>query len=162
MSDGTKSLPGPMLTNHWWGFVAFTKSNAQDTYPWDVFVKYKFKFTTASPRGQWVNSWILKSSLCVILHIKICVKLISLTPFAYQHWMHWSIQCILIKVSYVEKVFMKSVNQGNIQSVVLSMHVTNSDKKPLSQMIPNNHLNQCRLIIKWAQFILGFHFEFYI
>ena len=32
-------------------------------------------------------------------------------------------------MSYVEKVFLKSVNQGNIQSVVLSMHVTNSDKK---------------------------------
>ena len=32
---------------------------------------------------------------------------------------------MLFKVSYVEKVFLKSVNQGNIQSVVLSMHVTN-------------------------------------
>ena len=61
--------------------------------------------------------------------------------------MHLSIHCILIKVSYVEKVFLKGVNQGNIQSVVSSMHVTNSDKKPLSQLIPNSHLNQCRLII---------------
>ena len=43
---------------------------------------------------------------------------------------------MLIKVSYVEKVFLKGVNQGNIQSVASSMHITNSDKKPLSQLIP--------------------------
>ena len=61
--------------------------------------------------------------------------------------MHLLIQCISIKVSYVEKVFLKGVNQGNIQSVASSMHFTNSDKKPLSQLILNNHLNQCRLII---------------
>ena len=87
MPDGTKPLPGPMLTNHWWSLVAFTKSNftenEQDTYLWDVFVKYKFNITTASPRGQWVDSLILKLKLCVILHIKICVKLIFLAPFAY-------------------------------------------------------------------------------
>ena len=52
--------------------------------------------------------------------------------------MHLSIQCIFIKVSYVEKVFLSEAS---------SMHVTNTDKKPLSQLIPNNHLNQCRLII---------------
>ena len=61
--------------------------------------------------------------------------------------LHLSTQCVLIKVSYVEKVFLKGVNQGNIKSVASSIHVTNSDKKPLSQLIPNNHLNQCRLII---------------
>ena len=47
----------------------------------------------------------------------------------------------------MEKVFLKGVNQDNIESVASSMHVTNSDKKPLSQLLPNNHLNQCRLII---------------
>ena len=47
----------------------------------------------------------------------------------------------------MENVFLKGVNQGNIQNVAWSMHVTNSDKKPLSKLIPNNHLNQCRLII---------------
>ena len=75
------------LIIHWGSILAFTKSNftgnAQDTYLWDVFVKYKFKITTASPSGQWVNSLILKSSWCIILRIKICVKLIFLAPFAY-------------------------------------------------------------------------------
>ena len=52
-----------------------------------------------------------------------------------------------MKASYVDKVFLKGVNQGNIQSAVSSMHVTNSDKKPFSQWIPYNHLNQCMLII---------------
>ena len=142
-----------MLTNHWWSLVAFTKSNftenEQNTYPWDVFVKYKFNITTASPRGQWVNSLILKSKLCVILLIKICVKLIFYSAFCLLtlNALHLSTKCVLIKVSYVEIVFLKGVNQDNIESVASSMHVTNSDKKPLSQLLPNNHLNQCRLII---------------
>ena len=34
----------------------------------------------------------------------------------------------------MEKVFLKGVNQGNIESVASNMHVKNSDKKPLSQL----------------------------
>ena len=43
--------------------------------------------------------------------------------------------CILIKV---DKVSLKGVNQGNIESVVSSMHVTNSDKNALSQLFGSN------------------------
>ena len=60
--EGTKPLPKPMLTYHWWGYVwhspktNFTGS-AVDINSYNEFEKYTYKIISTLLRGQWVKAW---------------------------------------------------------------------------------------------------------
>ena len=55
LTDGTKPLPKPMLTNHQWAIVAYESNfpeNAHDIYPSHEFKDNLFKITAASSRAN--------------------------------------------------------------------------------------------------------------
>ena len=57
--SGNKPLPGPMLTHHQWGSVAFNQEQFHSKCPryqsLKRFENYDYRITATSPRRQWVN-----------------------------------------------------------------------------------------------------------
>ena len=53
MSDGSKSLPDPMCTNHQHGILALIWGSFR---LWYEFENYQFKIEATFPRDQWVNN----------------------------------------------------------------------------------------------------------
>ena len=76
LPDGTKPLPGPMLTTHLWDYVAFNREqflkSSQTTILYNEFENYTFEITT---RGRWVNISIVPHVVYLRVEIDCTLKL---------------------------------------------------------------------------------------
>ena len=97
MPDGTKPLPEPVLTDHYWSPMTFILGqfhkkclNHQSLKSvWNYISKISFKF----PRDQWVNTWrpeqIADNLLPTFSIPWLLIPWLCTWPGHQKHWRYW-------------------------------------------------------------------------